>query len=101
MAITTNKPAEHAGLLKVTALDSFMHGRLEMVKGQTETIEAGEARELEKIGLVKTAKVKTTDAEPVPEGVDDLLEDDTKMDDAPKNKMDDAPANKNTKTKAK
>lgn len=91
MPTMTKQPPAHSGtVLKIKALDTFMHGRLEMAAGDTETIESGEARELEKAGLVS---IETDD---VDEGSAD-----TKMDSEVLNKMDDAPSNKTAKPKAK
>lgn len=81
--------------LEITALDTFTHGRLHMVRGDKETIEASEARDLEKAGLVSTTKApKTaTDSKPVDDDLDDLVGGE-KMEDAPQNKMAPAPTNK-------
>lgn len=73
-------------LLKITALDTFTHGRLNMRPGDSCNIEAGEARDLERIGLVSTSKVDDDD------GVDDLVG--KKMEPITSNKMAPKPENK-------
>lgn len=87
--------------LEITALDTFTHGRLHMVRGDKETIEASEARELEQAGLVSTAKApKTaTDSKPAEDDLDDLVG--GKAEAAPQNKMEPAPANKGAAPKPK
>lgn len=84
--------------LEITALDTFTHGRLYMVRGDKEMIEASEARELEQAGLVSTAKApKTaTDSKPAEDDLDDLVGGE-KAEAAPQNKMAPAPANKGKK----
>lgn len=84
--------------LEITARDTFAHGRLHMVRGDKETIEASEARDLEKAGLVSTGKApKTaTDSQPADDDLEDLVGGD-KAEAAPKNKMQPAPANKGKK----
>lgn len=90
---------------KIKALDQFSHGRLEMAAGDTDTIEAVEARELAKAGLVELvddAPAVAPEPEPAPAASDtDRIEAGTKMDAAPENKMADAPLNKTNKPKAK
>lgn len=76
--------------LPITALQRFSHGRLNMDEGQTDKIEAGEARELEKAGLVAIS-----DTEPAED--DDLLGEGEKMAPITSNKMIPAPRNKTTK----
>lgn len=83
--------------MKITALDSFAHGRIQYVKGDPVEVSKGEAEDLRKAGLVtvgtddgpKTA----TDSQ---DDLDDLVGGE-KMDEAPKNKMAPAPANKGKK----
>ncbi len=79
-------------LLKIKALDSFSHGRLNVARGDEHAIEASEARDLEKAGLVSTSPAGDDD-------VDDLVG--TKMAPLTSNKMDNEPvknkAVKNTK----
>ena len=84
--------------LEITARDTFSHGRLHMVRGDKETIEASEARDLEKAGLVSIPKApKTaTDSKPADDDLEDLVGGD-KAEAAPKNKMQPAPANKGKK----
>jgi len=83
--------------LEITALDTFTHGRLYMVRGDMETIEASEARDLEKAGLVSIGKPPKTATDSAPADSQDDLLGGEKMDDAPKNKMAAAPANKGKK----
>lgn len=77
--------------LEITARDTFVHGRLHMARGDTDTIEATEARDLEKVGLVSITKA--TSAE---DDLDDLVGG-KKAEVAPKNKMAPAPSNKGKK----
>jgi hypothetical protein len=83
---------------KITALTSFMHGRIHAHAGDELEVSKGEADDLVKAGMAEAAEVA---AESQPEeqtaapddGVDDLLGD-AKMDDAPQNKMEAEPDNK-------
>lgn len=88
--------------LKIKALTAFMHGRLYLERGDTETVEASEARELAAAGLVslpdtapaETAPAETAPAEaPTEENLDDLVGGE-KMADEVENKMAPAPTNK-------
>lgn len=80
--------------LEITARDTFSHGRLRMERGDKETIEASEARDLAKAGLVTIEDIAPqtgiTDSE---DNLDDLVGGE-KMEEAPQNKMAPAPANK-------
>ena len=73
---------------KIKALDKFSHGRLHMNAGDTDKIEADEARELEKAGLVEIVGE---------ENVDDLLGESAKMEPITGNKMEKAVPNKHKK----
>ncbi|NIA00805.1 hypothetical protein [Massilia sp. CCM 8734] len=90
-------------ITKIKALDQFSHGRLSMAAGDTDTIEAVEARELVKAGLVEVVDDAPAVApETAPAAGDtDMIEGGTKMADEPENKMADAPMNKTNKPKAK
>lgn len=68
-------------VVKITALDKFTHGRMNMVSGDTEKLEESEAKDLEKAGLVRITH-----------------EPEAKMAEPAKNKMEDAPSNKSDKT---
>ena len=75
-------------VLKIKAKDRLSHGRLMMDQDQVETIEADEARELEKAGLVTI--------EGGEEEADDLLGE-TKMAPITANKMEKPASNKQHK----
>lgn len=76
--------------LKITALTAFMHGRLYLERGDTETVEASESRELAAAGLVS---LPDTAPAPAEENLDDLVGGE-KMADEVENKMAPAPTNK-------
>lgn len=78
--------------LKIKALTTFMHGRLYLGRGDTETVEASEARELAAAGLVEILPASTAEA-PAEENLDDLVGGE-KMADEVQNKMAPAPTNK-------
>lgn len=90
---------------KIIALDQFSHGRLNMAAGDTDTIEAIEARELEKarlVDIIDDTPALVPEPEPVlAAGDTDTIEGGTKMEAAPENKMADEPVNKASKAKAK
>jgi len=67
--------------VKVKALDTFTHGRVNATRGATYTMNSGEAESLEKAGLVEIAG-KADDNE-----IDDLVGGDKKMAPMTSNKM--------------
>jgi hypothetical protein len=100
--------------IQVTAISSFMHGRVHMQAGETGEFSKGDADDLAKAGLVHvgdsaqsttTTTTNTTATEPqagdpaADIDTDDLLGDGAKMDDAPANKMDKPAATKGGKAK--
>lgn len=80
---------------KVTALTSFMHGRVHAQYGDQIELSKADADALAAEGLVQLAAEETPmSAAQADEGVDDLLGGDQKMDAAPENKMEADPDNK-------
>lgn len=75
----------------VKALDAFSHGRLNAAPGRTYTMNSGEAKELEKVGLVEIAGDAGDD------DVDDLVGDGKKIAPLTSNKMEPKPDNKGAK----
>lgn len=75
--------------VKVKALDSFSHGRLNAVGGVSYTINQGDADDLKKAGLVEI------EGEAAEEEVDDLVG--GKAEPVTSNKMEAKPANKGAK----
>lgn len=74
--------------VEVKALDSFLHGKNDVVRGESFKVNKPEAEELAKSGLVEMVDETTHPME-------------TKMEAEPENKMAEAPANKSRQTKAK
>lgn len=71
-------------MIEVKALDSFLHGKHDVVRDQKFKLAKADAEDLEKAGLVEIMEEDKPEAE-------------TKMQPAVENKMAEAPANKRTK----
>lgn len=71
--------------VEVKALDTFLHGKFDVKRGDVFKTNKPDAEDLVKVGLVEMLEEKS---EPATE---------TKMEAAPKNKMADAPVNKAAK----
>ncbi|MFC0134239.1 hypothetical protein CR105_26395 [Massilia eurypsychrophila] len=78
-------------LIKVNALESFMHGRSNFVRGDSLSVPKSEADELEASGLVKAVGEAS-------KGDDGLASPEAKASPAPANKMAAAPRNKAAKS---
>lgn len=95
--------------IQVTAISSFMHGRVHMNAGETGEFSKGDAEDLEKAGLVRVGDSAQSEqtGDPGPQAApvvndaaqdeDDILGD--KAADPVENKMDPAPANKQQRAK--
>lgn len=83
--------------VKITAIDSFSHGRLSMHRGESISVTAAEADDLEKVGLVTraaSAKAKADSDAQASDQPDPAAGE--KMEAITHNKMDVEPQNKST-----
>lgn len=77
--------------VEVKALDSFLHGKNDVVRGESFKVTKPEAEELAKSGLVEMVEEKAIETPRLQ---------DVKMEGAAENKMAEAPANKSRQKKA-